>query len=111
MSVPTNQELNKIVQDNDLQYILLFNNDGDLIESNKFKFDTNYAAMSGTITSMCNQIIKDLQYGDMNKVIIHASNGFILITKISNNHYIAALTKDESKLGILMKTMDSIKNK
>ena len=111
MSKPTREELEKILSDTGLDNILLFNIDGELIESNDFDYDSNYAAMSGIISTMCKEMIEDLEYGKMEKIIIHADNGLVMIQKLDVDGYLATFTKDGSKLGLLMKTMNSILKK
>lgn len=110
-SRPTKQDLKNMVVDTGVENVLLFDIDGDLIESNDFEYDGNYSAMSGMITTMSKEIIQNLDYGDMDKITIHANNGLIIINKFNRDYYLASFTRDSSKLGLLMKTMDSVINK
>lgn len=110
-SRPTKQDLKNMVTDAGVENVLLFDIDGDLIDSSEFEYDGNYSAMSGMITTMCKEIIQDLEYGEMDKITIHADKGLIVINKFNREYYLASFSKDGSKLGLIMKTMDSIINK
>ncbi|WP_130735688.1 hypothetical protein [Flavobacterium sp. J27] len=110
-SRPTKQDLRNMITDAGVENVLLFDIDGDLIESSDFEYDGNYAAMSGMIATMCKEIIQDLEYGDMDKITIHADHGLVVVNKFSKDYYLASFSKDGSKLGLIMKTMDSIINK
>ena len=110
-SRPTKQDLKKMITDTGIENVLLFDIDGDLIDSSEFEYDGNYAAMSAMISTMCKEIIYDLEYGEMDKITIHADSGLVVINKFNKDYYLASFAKDGSKLGLIMKTMDSIINK
>ena len=67
--------------------------------------------MSGMIATMCKETIIDLEYGEMDKITIHADKGLVVINKFNKDYYLASFSKDGSKLGLIMKTMDSIISK
>ncbi len=108
MSKITKDELLEILNTVNLDSILLFDLKGNLIESNDFKYDKNFAAMSGIITKMCTEMTAELQYGDLQKMLIQANKGLILLNKITDDYYIASFTSDVSKIGIVMKTIDAL---
>jgi len=111
MTIPTTQDLKEIVSEANLDNILLFSSEGYLIESNEFEYDGNYAAMCGVLTVMCKELIQDLEYGELDKIMVHADKGLLMVYKVHRDYYIASFTKDGSKLGLLMKTMDNIISK
>ncbi|VXC26216.1 conserved hypothetical protein [Flavobacterium sp. 9AF] len=110
-SRPTKQSLKNMISEAGVENVLLFDIDGDLIDSTEFDYDGNYAAMSGIIATMCKEIIQDLEYGDMDKITIHADKGLVVINKFNKDYYLASFSKDGSRLGLIMKTMDTIINK
>ena len=107
----TKQDLKNMIADAGVENVLLFDIDGDLIESTEFEYDGNFAAMSGMIATMCKETIIDLEYGEMDKITIHADKGLVVINKFNKDYYLASFSKDGSKLGLIMKTMDSIISK
>lgn len=110
-SRPTKQDLKNMIADAGVENVLLFDIDGDLIESTEFEYDGNFAAMSRMIATMCKETIIDLEYGEMDKITIHADKGLVVINKFNKDYYLASFSKDGSKLGLIMKTMDTIINK
>lgn len=106
----TQDDLIEILNTLKLDNIILFDLKGNLIETNTFKYDKNFAAMSGIITTMCKELILELQYGHLNKIMIQAEQGLILINKVTENQYIGSFTNDISKIGILMKTLETLIN-
>ena len=106
----TKEEILEILNTANLDNILLFDLNGNLIESNDFQFDKNFAAMNSVITTMCKEMIGELEYGELEKVLIQASVGLVLLNKVNKDYYIASFTKDISKIGILMKTVDALIN-
>lgn len=110
MNKITKEEILEILSTASLDNILLFDLAGNLIASNDFNYDKNFAAMNGIIATMCKEMIAELEYGELEKVMIQANNGIVLLNKVNNEHYIASFTKDISKIGILMKTVDTLTN-
>lgn len=110
MSKITKEALSTILTNTGLDNILLFDLNGDLIESNEFEYDGNFAAMCGVLSTMCKELIQDLEYGNLQKIIIHANEGVVMINEYNKDYYIASFTKDSSKLGLLSKTLDSFIN-
>ena len=98
-SRPTKQDLKNMIADAGVENVLLF------------EYDGNFAAMSGMIATMCKETIIDLEYGEMDKITIHADKGLVVINKFNKDYYLASFSKDGSKLGLIMKTMDSIISK
>lgn len=110
MNKITKVEILEILNTAKLEQILLFDLAGNLVESNDFTYDKNFAAMNGIIATMCKEMITELQYGELQKVMIQANNGIVLLNKLNDELYIASFTKDISKIGILMKTVDTLIN-
>ena len=108
MALPTKKELEIILEEAQIDNILIFTSEGYLIESNSFDYDGNYAAMCGMITKMCQETIKDLQYGNIDKITIHADKGLIMVNRFDEKNYMACFTKDSSKQGVLMRIMNMI---
>lgn len=110
MNKITKVEILEILNTANLEQILLFDLAGNLVESSDFPYDKNFAAMNGIIATMCKEMIAELKYGELEKVMIQANNGIVLLNKVNNDHYMASFTKDLSKIGILMKTVDTLIN-
>ncbi|MFD2908378.1 hypothetical protein ACFSX9_06490 [Flavobacterium ardleyense] len=110
MNKITKEEILEILNTANLENVLLFDSEGKLVESSGFQYDKNFAAMNGVLATMCTEMIAELEYGELQKVMIQASTGLVLLNKVNKDYYIASFTKDISKIGILMKTVDTLIN-
>ncbi len=67
-------------------------------------------AMIGMILKMCLEMSEDVNNGDLKQVMIKNNDGIVVASKNQDDNCIALLSKDLSKMGLLLRKMDSIFN-
>ena len=87
--------------------VLLFKTNGDLVLSENLEFAENFAAMSGSIVNMCSEMLEDLIGGAIKQIMIKSENFLIVGSALPDEHLIFAFTTEFSKLGILLRVMES----
>ncbi|KFF04830.1 roadblock/LC7 domain-containing protein [Flavobacterium reichenbachii] len=102
--------LNTLVEETGAESGLSFNIDGILTESVNLEYDGNVAAMIGMILKMCLEMSEDVNNGDLKQVMIKNNDGIVVASKDSEDNCVALLSKDVSKMGLLLRKMDSIFN-
>ncbi len=101
-------DLNLLIEDTGVDSALVFNEDGNLIRSEYLDFDGNIAAMAGVLLTMCKELIEDLKFGNSQELILHADKGLFFVKKIEKEEYLALITKNASKLGLIHLKLQSI---
>ncbi|MEO8534894.1 MAG: roadblock/LC7 domain-containing protein [Flavobacterium sp.] len=87
---------------------LIFNIDGILVESVNLQYDENIAAMIGMILKMSSEMSEDIKNGDLKQLMIKNENGIVVANRDSDDTCVALLSKDISKMGLLLRKMDTI---
>jgi predicted regulator of Ras-like GTPase activity (Roadblock/LC7/MglB family) len=103
-------DLNTLVAETGADSGLIFSIDGILIESYNLEYDGNVAAMIGMILKMSLELSEDLNKGDLKQLMIKNCDGIVVANKDHNDNCIALLSKDLSKMGLLLRKMDTIFN-
>ncbi|MFH6995509.1 roadblock/LC7 domain-containing protein [Flavobacterium sp. FlaQc-48] len=86
---------------------LIFNTDGILIKSVNLQYDHNVAAMMGIIIKMCQEFTDDLENGLTRQVMIKNNNGIVVANIDSYDNCVALLSKDNTRIGLLLLKMDA----
>jgi len=71
-------------------------------------FGENIAAMTEVIFSMCKDLSKDLNNGSLEQLMMKTTEGFLIANKVGADHIVATICTDHSKLGLLLKKMNSL---
>ncbi|CAA9197864.1 hypothetical protein FLA105534_01825 [Flavobacterium bizetiae] len=103
-------DLNTLVQETGAESGLTFNIDGILLESVNLEYDGNVAAMIGMILKMCLEMSEDVNNGDLKQVMIKNKEGIVVANKDEYDNCVALLSKDISKMGLLLRKMDTVFN-
>ncbi|WP_343695870.1 roadblock/LC7 domain-containing protein [Flavobacterium sp.] len=101
-------DLNTLVEETGAESGIAFNIDGILLESVNLEYDGNVAAMIGMILKMCSEMTEDVNNGDLKQVMIKNNDGIVVANKSQDDNCIALLSKDTSKMGLLLRKMDTI---
>jgi predicted regulator of Ras-like GTPase activity (Roadblock/LC7/MglB family) len=67
--------------------------------------DDRLAAMSAAMLSLGEQITQELGRGSLDQVFIKGSNGYVILMSISDNIVLAALAREQAKLGLILLEM------
>jgi len=103
-------DLNTLVEETGAESGLSFNIDGVLLESVNLEYDGNVAAMIGMILKMCLEMSEDVNNGELKQVMIKNREGIVVANKDEQDNCIALLSKDISKMGLLLRKMDTVFN-
>ncbi|MEO8240059.1 MAG: roadblock/LC7 domain-containing protein [Flavobacterium sp.] len=101
-------DLNTLVAETGADSGLIFSIDGILIESCNLEYDGNVAAMIGMILKMSLEMSEDLNNGDLKQLMIKNNDGIVVANKDHNDNCVALLSKDLSKMGLLLRKLDTI---
>ena len=66
--------------------------------------------MIGMILKMCLEMSEDVNNGNLKQVMIKNNDGIVVASKNQDDNCIALLSKDLSKMGLLLRRMDSVFN-
>ncbi|SNR31145.1 roadblock/LC7 domain-containing protein [Flavobacterium sp. ov086] len=103
-------DLNLLVKETGAESGLRFNIDGILLESINLEYDGNVAAMIGMILKMCLEMSEDLNNGELKQVMIKNNDGIVVANKDQNDNCVALLSNDISKMGLLLRKIDTFFN-
>ncbi|SHI35697.1 roadblock/LC7 domain-containing protein [Flavobacterium terrae] len=101
-------DLDALIDETGVDSALVFNGDGNLLKSHYLDFDGNIAAMGGVLLTMCKELIEDLKFGNSNEMIIHADKGLFFVRRLDKDEYLALITKNPSKLGLIHLKLQAI---
>lgn len=101
-------DLDALIEETGVDSALVFNGDGNLIKSHYLDFDGNIAAMGGVLLTMCKELIEDLKFGTSHEVIVQADKGLFFVRRLEKDEYLALITKNPSKLGLIHLKMQAI---
>ena len=101
-------DLNTLIQETGADSGLVFSIDGILVESVNLEYDGNVAAMIGMILKMSLEMSEDLNNGNLKQLMIKNDDGIVVASKDENDNCVALLSKDLSKVGLLLRKMDTI---
>lgn len=101
-------DLDALIDETGVDSALIFNGDGNLIKSHYLDFDGNIAAMGGILLTMCKELIEDLKFGNSHELILQADKGLFFVRKLDKDEYLALITKNPSKLGLIHLKMQAI---
>lgn|SRR6218665_2211374 len=101
-------DLDTLIEETGVDSALVFNEDGILIKSHYLDFDGNIAAMAGVLLTMCKELVDDLKFGTSHELILHADKGLFFVRKLEKGEYLALITKNASKLGLIHLKLQSI---
>lgn len=91
-----------------LESALVFNKNGDVIDSFKIEYEINIAAMSNIIFTMCKEMLEDMQLSDLKQIVLKSDSGLVIGNKLNEDLFLITTTNDISKLGLLLKVIDNL---
>ncbi|AOW10325.1 roadblock/LC7 domain-containing protein [Flavobacterium gilvum] len=91
-----------------LETALLFDKNGEVIDSLKIEYPINIAAMSNVIFTMCKEMLEDMKFNDLKQLILKTDTGLVIGNKFEDNLFLITTTNDISKLGLLLKVIDNL---
>lgn len=95
----------------DAEGALVINSNGEILESINIHYEDNIAAMTGVITKMAEDLSDDLEIKPMKQLMIRSKNGIFIINKFNDNFIIGLFSKDITKAGVIMLSLNNLKIK
>lgn len=92
------------------EIVLLADEKGNIKDSINTEYDTNIALMIEAAFSMCKDLSKDLKNGELTQLLAKGSDGYFIANKLEDKSVIMIVSKDPSKLGLLLKYLSSENN-
>lgn len=102
-----NLDLSNLLRQTGADGALIANLKGELIESQNVQHSDNISAMLGVISSVVNDFSKDIGMGDFRQFLFKAEKG-AFIADIIEDFIIAVYSKEISKAGLIMMSMDKL---
>lgn len=91
-----------------LETALIFDKNGDVVDSLKIEYAVNIAAMSNVIFTMCKEMLEDMKFNDLKQIILKTESELWVGNKLNDDLYLITTTNDISKLGLLLKVVDNL---
>ncbi|MGQ7944236.1 roadblock/LC7 domain-containing protein [Flavobacterium sp. WC2509] len=98
----------KKLENTGLETALVFDKNGDVIDSFKIEYPINIAAMSNVIFTMCKEMLEDMKFSDLKQIVLKTDSGLLIGNKFDDNLFLITTTNDISKLGLLLKGIDNL---
>lgn len=103
------QRIEKVLSDfvsstSSIQAAAVMSRDGNLIASKLHEGvdSSRLCAISASLLSLADRASKDLQQGNLKQVLIDNADGFILMLKVGDNAVLSVVSKQNSRLGMLL---------
>ncbi|PKB18432.1 roadblock/LC7 domain-containing protein [Flavobacterium sp. 5] len=91
-----------------LEAALVFDKNGDVVDSLNIENSINIAAMSNVIFTMCKEMLEDMKFNDLKQIVLKTDSGLLVGNKLSDDLFLITTTNDISKLGLLLKVIDNL---
>lgn len=103
-------DLEGIQKFTEAELIILLDENGSVIDSVKAEYAINIALIVETVFSICEDLSEDLNNGDLVQLFGKSVDGYFIVNKLKDKSLIIIVTKDSSKLGLLLKYMNNEEN-
>lgn len=100
--------LQKLIKETGIESALLFNKNGNLVDSLNIDKPNRIAALSNTILEMCRGLAEELGEKKLNQIVIKGETLLLIGSKTKKNQYLISITSDTSKLGLILKIVENI---
>lgn len=100
--------LEKLIEETAIESALIFDKNGNLIESCNIDKPQTISAMSNTILEMCGGLIDELNETKLNQIILKGESLLLIGSKLKQDQYLISTCSDITKLGLLLKVVDNL---
>ncbi len=99
--------LQQLIEQTAIESALIFDENGDLVDSYEINSPERISAMSNVIYEMCIGLMEELKGGKLNQVIVKGDTLFFIASKMKNGQYLVSISSDITKLGFILKVIDT----
>lgn len=101
--------LQALIEESEAIKGLIFNSEGEVLESYNISNENNIAAMMAVIVTMSHEFFEDVLESDkLNQLVLNSNNELVVINKYSNKHIVCLIADDVSKVAIMKLTLKKL---
>ncbi|NHN26029.1 hypothetical protein FIA58_010115 [Flavobacterium jejuense] len=100
--------LQKLIEETAIESALIFDKNGNLIDSINIDKPQTISAMSSTILEMCEGLVDELNETKLNQIILKGESLLLIGSKLKQDQYLISISNDIAKLGLLLKVIDNL---
>ncbi|RKF03859.1 hypothetical protein C8N26_1488 [Tenacibaculum lutimaris] len=102
-------DLQTLIEESKADRGLIFNSEGNVIDSLNISKENNVAAMANVILTMANEFFQDtLQSDKLNQIVLTSPEALAVVSKYDDSHIVCLLANDTSKEAIIKLTLKKI---
>ena len=104
-------DLKKIKTDTGAHILVHADENGKVIDSinpEYIEYDANIALMTETAFSMCNDLLSGITSSNLKQLIARSTENYFIANKLDSNSIIIIVSNEITKIGLLLKYMNSI---
>lgn len=99
--------LQKLIEETAIESALIFNGNGDLVDSYEIDSPEKISAMSNVIYEMCVGLMEELKEANLNQIIVKGDSLFFIVNKIEKDKFLVSISHDITKLGLILRVLDT----
>ncbi|NVK08584.1 MAG: hypothetical protein HWD89_05990 [Tenacibaculum sp.] len=101
--------LRALIEESEADKGLIFNSEGEVIDSHNITKENNIAAMANVIVTMTHEFFQDaLESESLDQLVLTSNEGVVVINKFDNNHIVCLLADDVSKAAMIKLTLKKV---
>ncbi|MDO6676817.1 hypothetical protein Q4517_14820 [Tenacibaculum sp. 1_MG-2023] len=101
--------LQTLIEGSEADKGIVFDSEGQVIDSYNISKESNIAAMASVILTMADEFFQDtLESENLNQIVLTSNEGLVVVNKYDNNHIVCLLSSDVSKLAMIKLTLKKI---
>jgi len=101
-------DINKIKDFTKANIIVIADENGMTLDSYQTEYPSNLSLMSQASFEMCRDLLKDMTSSSLKQLIAKSEENYYIINETKNNNLVLIGSSDISKLGLLMKFMNTL---
>ncbi|REH48732.1 hypothetical protein C7448_1058 [Tenacibaculum gallaicum] len=101
--------LQTLIEESEADKGLVFNSEGQVIDSYNISKENNIAAMANVIVTMTHEFFQDtLDSESLDQLVLTSKEGLVIINKYDRNHIVCLLADDVSKAAMIKLTLKKV---
>ncbi|MGG6231304.1 hypothetical protein [Tenacibaculum sp. SDUM215027] len=101
--------LQTLIEESEADKGLVFNSEGQVIDSYNISKENNIAAMANVIVTMTHEFFQDtLDSESLDQLVLTSKEGLVVINKYDSNHIVCLLADDVSKAAMIKLTLKKV---
>ncbi|MFT7898928.1 hypothetical protein VBY74_02975 [Tenacibaculum ascidiaceicola] len=101
--------LQTLIQESEADKGIVFDSEGQVVDSYNISKENNIAAMANVIVTMAHEFFQDaLESESLNQLVLTSNEGLVVINKYDNNHIVCLLADDVSKVAMIKLTLKNV---